>query len=84
MDTLTEVKNIIAEVLEVDAAVLDEHAELIEELGMDSVLKIDILTGIEKKFNIRIPDEHIKADFTNIHTIVLLVESLRAQTDTVA
>lgn len=52
-----------------------EYADLIDDMGMDSITFISIVIEIEAKFNIIIPDEMLLMDnFKRIYDIVKAVE----------
>ena len=54
-----EVRDMIAEIIETDPAGIDPNAHLVEDLGMDSMMALEILASLEKKFKIRIPEEEL-------------------------
>ncbi|MDB5101338.1 MAG: acyl carrier protein [Cyanobacteria bacterium RYN_339] len=76
MSIQAQVTAIVAEVLEADAATLSPTAGLVQELGMDSVLAIDIATAIEKAFKIKVPDQRLE-EFATVGAIVAIVEELQ-------
>lgn len=55
----TEVRKIIAEIIEMEPSEIDGDAHLVEDLGMDSMMALEILATMEKKFKIRIPEEDL-------------------------
>ncbi len=55
-----EIKSIISSVLSISEEKVTLDARFTEDLGMDSILSVEILAGIERKFKITIPDEEIK------------------------
>ncbi|HEY9724032.1 MAG TPA: acyl carrier protein [Oscillatoriaceae cyanobacterium] len=77
MSVLQKVTEVVAEVLEVDAATLDPDANLIKDLNMDSVLAIDIATLLEKHYHVQVPDERME-ELTSVRAIAHLVEGLLA------
>ena len=54
-----EVTELIAEIIEMDSAEINPEASLVEDLGMDSMMALEILASIEKKFRIKIPEEDL-------------------------
>ena len=54
-----EVTTLIADILEMDAAEINPDASLVEDLGMDSMMALEILASIEKKFKIKVPEEDL-------------------------
>ena len=54
-----EVTELIAEIIEMDSTEINPEASLVEDLGMDSMMALEILASIEKKFRIKIPEEDL-------------------------
>ena len=54
-----EVKALIADILEMEPSQIDPDAHLVEDLGMDSMMALEILATMEKKFKIKIPEEDL-------------------------
>ncbi len=54
-----EVRGLIAEIIEMDPNEIQPNAHLVEDLGMDSMMALEILASLEKKFKIRIPEEEL-------------------------
>lgn len=54
-----EVKNIISEITEVPADKLKEEATFTEDLGIDSMMALEIIASLEKKYRVVIPEEDI-------------------------
>lgn len=54
-----EVTALIADIIEADAKKLDRNANLVEDLGMDSMMALEILAAIEKKYKIKLPEEDL-------------------------
>jgi acyl carrier protein len=77
MDVLEKVTAVVAEVLELEPAEVGPDAQLIEDLGMDSVLAIDVATALEKHYKIKVPDEQMEA-LTTPRAIAGIVETLLA------
>jgi acyl carrier protein len=65
-----EIKGLIADIIEMEPAQIDPDAHLVEDLGMDSMMALEILAAIEKKYKIRIPEE----DLPKITTVNRAVE----------
>jgi len=51
-----EIKALIADIIEMDPAQVDADAHLVEDLGMDSMMALEILAAIEKRYKIQIPE----------------------------
>ncbi len=54
-----EIRELIADIIEMDPSQIDPAAHLVEDLGMDSMMALEILAGIEKKYKIKIPEEDL-------------------------
>jgi acyl carrier protein len=54
-----EVKNLIASIIEIDPSQIDPDAHLVKDLGMDSMMALEILACVEKKYKIQIPEEEL-------------------------
>lgn len=56
-----EVTALIAEIVEMEESELWESRDknFVEDLGIDSMLALEILAALEKKFRIEIPEEEI-------------------------
>lgn len=56
---IEEVKQLIAEELHIDALSIADDADIIEDLGADSLSVVTIIMNAEDQFRISIPDEVI-------------------------
>jgi len=54
-----EIRSIIAGILEVSEEKIGSDTRFMEELGMDSMMALEILASIEKKYKIKIPEEYL-------------------------
>ena len=54
-----ELRALIAEISELDPAEITLDANLGEDLGMDSMMALEILAEIEKKYRLKIPEENL-------------------------
>ena len=70
-----EIRNLLAEILETEPTSIDGNANFVKDLGMDSMMALEILAGIEKKYRIVIPEE-ILPKFTDLNTTIKLVKEL--------
>ena len=50
---------IISEIVEIEPEKITPNANFIEDLGMDSMMALEILASIEKKYKLRIPEENL-------------------------
>ena len=56
-DIATKVKGILIEKLGLEESVITDQASFSNDLGVDSLDKIETFVELEKEFSIRIPDE---------------------------
>ncbi|MDR3714875.1 MAG: acyl carrier protein [Puia sp.] len=56
-DIATRVKGILIEKLGLEEAAITDQASFSNDLGVDSLDKIETFVELEKQFSIRIPDE---------------------------
>ena len=62
-DVLKRVKKIVIEHLDVEAEKVTDKASFIDDLGADSLDKVELVMAFEEEFDIEIPDdaaEHIQ------------------------
>lgn len=73
-----EIRDLVAKVLEIDPSKLSDKAHFVEDLGMDSMLALEILASIEKKYKIQIPEESLPK-MTTLHEIIVLAKEILAK-----
>ncbi len=71
-----EVTSIVAEVTELDESEIWEKrdADFFKDLEIDSLLALEILALIEKKFKIQIPEEKL-VDITSLNATIEMTKS---------
>jgi len=72
-----EVKKSISEITEVPESDLKEDASFIEDLGMDSMMALEIIASIEKKYKVVVPEQDISGLRTLKDIYVLLEKILK-------
>ena len=72
------IRGIVAEILETEPETIDASAHFVKDLGMDSMMALEILASIEKKFRIIVPEEML-AKFTNLNQTVVIVKDIIAK-----
>lgn len=65
---VTEISEILTDLADVDPAAVTADAELNADLGVDSLLMVEVTVTVEERFGITIPDE-IAAEFTTVGDI---------------
>jgi len=64
MALLDDVKEVVVEQLDCDAAEVKEDSKFIEDLGADSLDVVELVMALEEKFDIEIPDEDAEGILT--------------------
>ena len=62
VDDLTlekELREIIARITEIDPATIGLESKFVDDLGMDSMMALEILAAMEKKYKIQVPEEKL-------------------------
>ncbi len=71
-----DIRAIIAEVLEEDEPEkIDGAAHFVKDLGMDSMMALEILAAIEKKYRIVLPEDTLPK-FTSLNQTVKIVQQV--------
>lgn len=60
-----ELRSIISEIVEIEEDKITLEASFVEDLGMDSMMALEILAAMEKKYKIQIPEQKL-ADIRNL------------------
>jgi len=74
-----QIKEIVARVIELDAAQITPDADFINDLGVDSLKAIEITGAIEKAFRVVVPEEKIREIRTLNQAIALTKQLLQAK-----
>ncbi len=76
-------QNVTQEILEIVSTVLEKKpseipldAHLIQDVGADSMMALEILAAMEKKYKIIIPEDKLK-EMTTVKKIIELVEAAK-------
>jgi len=71
----SEIRKLIAEILEVGPDEINPDEQFVKDLGMDSMMALEILAGIEKRYRIVIPEDMLPK-FTNLKETVKIVSGI--------
>ena len=74
-----DLRALVATILEVEPDTIDAQASFVKDLGMDSMMALEILASIEKKYKIVIPEETL-AKFTSLSQTVKIVQDMLDKT----
>jgi acyl carrier protein len=75
-DLENEIRAIIAQIVEKEAGEVTLDAKFFEDLGMDSMMALEIMAAIEKKYKISIPEEKLTQLTTLRQTVAVAQEYL--------
>lgn len=70
-----DIRELVAEILEMEPGEIDPKSNFVKDLGMDSMMALEVLAGIEKKYRIVVPEETLPK-FTDLNTTVGIVKGL--------
>ena len=73
VDLEKEVRLLIANIVELPVDKITPDALFVEDLGMDSMMALEILASLEKKYKIQIPEQNLPK-FTNLKETVKLIK----------
>ena len=71
----SEMKELMAEIMETEPEEIKDDAQFVEDLGMDSMMALEILASLEKKYKIVIPEEEL-LKFTTLNSTVEVVSKI--------
>lgn len=69
-----DIKQIISTILEIEPDKITPEARFVEDLGMDSMMALEILAAIEKKYHITIPEENL-TKMTSLSDVINLTKN---------
>jgi len=72
-----DLKGLVADILEMESDAIDTQAHFVKDLGMDSMMALEILASIEKKYRITIPEETLPKFINLKDTVDIVAEILK-------
>ncbi|MBU1616260.1 MAG: acyl carrier protein [Candidatus Margulisbacteria bacterium] len=73
-----EIITLIAKVIKVPQEKIGLETDIFQDLGVDSLLGVEIFAALDKKYNLDIPESRLE-NITTVGDIVDLVAELRAK-----
>ena len=70
-----DIRELVAEILESEPQEIGIDAHFVKDLGMDSMMALELLAAVEKKYRVVIPEDALPK-FTNLRTTVSIVEGI--------
>lgn len=75
---VTDLKSTIANVMDIDEAQIQGETRFIEDLGMESLMALEIMVALEKKYGIKLKEEQLR-ELTCLNAVIALLEKARLQ-----
>ena len=72
---LKEIRKMIAEIAEEEEDKIAPDAKFIDDLGMDSMLALEVLALLEKTYKIKVPEDKL-LQMTTLNNVVSVVKEL--------
>jgi acyl carrier protein len=73
-----EIRSLVARVIKQPEDKVDVNANLFTELGVDSLLGVEIFASLDKKYGLDVPEGKLR-DIHTLNDIIALVKGLLAQ-----
>lgn len=73
-----EIKSLVSKIIKVPEDKIDPNANIFLDLGVDSLLGVEILASLDKKYNLDIPEDRLK-NINTLNDIIALAKDLLAQ-----
>ncbi len=73
MSRETDLRELLSEMNGKDVSTLDADADLVRELGLDSLAGLGMLARVESRFNVRFPDERL-SEFRTVRQLLEVIE----------
>jgi len=72
-----DVTELIAKIIKIPAAKIDPQTDLFRDLGVDSLLGVEIFAALDKKYGLDVPETKLR-DVKSVNDIIALVSSFLA------
>ncbi len=77
-DQLTqEIKTLVSKVIKVPAEKIDVNVNIFTELGVDSLLGVEIFAALDKKYGLNVPEEKL-AQINTLNDVIAMVRDMLA------
>jgi len=71
-----DIRSLVAKIIKMEESKIDPDANIFREYGVDSLLGVEILAGLDKKYGIDVPEEKIRQVKTLNEIIALTKEQI--------
>jgi acyl carrier protein len=73
-----DIITLVANILKLPNEKIDPKANMFTELGVDSLLGVEIFAALDKKYDLNVPESKLR-DINTVNDLVKLVSDLRAK-----
>jgi acyl carrier protein len=73
MSRESDLRQLLAEMGGTDVSTLDADADLVRELGLDSLAGLAMLARVESRFDVRFPDERL-SEFRTVRQLLEVID----------
>ncbi|KPJ69631.1 hypothetical protein AMJ44_03240 [candidate division WOR-1 bacterium DG_54_3] len=70
-----EIKALVSKVIKIPEDKIDPNVNLFTDLGVDSLLGVEIFAALDKKYRIDVPEEKLR-NINTLNDVIALVEEL--------
>lgn len=71
-----EIKTLVSKVIKIPEEKIDPNANLFTDLGVDSLLGVEIFAALDKKYGVDVPEEKLRGVRT-LNDVIALVRELK-------
>jgi acyl carrier protein len=71
-----EIKTLVSKVIKLPEEKIDPQANLFSDLGVDSLLGVEIFAALDKQYGIEVPEKKLR-EINNLNDIVALVKEYK-------
>lgn len=70
-----EIKTMVSKIIKVDESRINPDANIFSEYGVDSLLGVEILAGLDKKYGLDVPEQKIR-EIKTLNDIIRIAKEL--------
>lgn len=80
-EIIIQLRSLMATMMEVEIPeVLQETDRIYDDLGIDSIMVMQLMIGLEETFNVVVPEEEVDpANFSTVGNLVSFIEGLQSK-----
>ncbi|KUJ65261.1 hypothetical protein ACZ90_48790 [Streptomyces albus subsp. albus] len=67
-----ELRSVVADALDIPLANLTDTAHLVEDLGVDSLMSLEVIVQVEEKYGVKLTEDEFRtiSTFSDVHTLL--------------